>query len=86
MSLTIGEPVIPMTDTIMLFVSQVNKTRVTAPGIGMYDAVRLHSAADNGLQSLSGTVGNDLRIYLSATLKDAENRDFTISAAGHIFL
>ncbi|MBP1709183.1 MAG: hypothetical protein H6Q46_167, partial [Deltaproteobacteria bacterium] len=38
MPLTIGKLVIAMVDTIMLFVSQVNQTTVTAPGIGVNNA------------------------------------------------
>jgi len=81
MPLTIGKLVIAMVDTIMLFVSQVNQTTVSAPGIGMNNAVRLHLAADNGLQGLSGAVSNDLCVNLAATLKDAKNGGFTISTA-----
>ena len=81
MSLTIGKLVITMVDTIMFFVSQVNQTTVTAPGIRMNNALRLHLAADDGLQGLSGAVRNDLGINLAATLKDAEDRGFIIRAA-----
>ena len=81
MSLTIGKLVIAMVDTIMLFVSQVNQTTVAAPGIRVNNALRLHPAADNGLQGLSSTVRNDLGINLAATLKNAEDGGFTISTA-----
>ena len=73
MPLPIGKLVIAMVDTIMLFVSQVNQPTVTAPGIGVNNALRLHLAADNGLQGLSGAARNDLCINLAATLKNAEN-------------
>lgn len=53
-----------MVDTIMLFISQVNQTAVTTPGVGMNNAIRLYSAADNGLQGLSGTVRQDLCVDL----------------------
>jgi len=81
MSLTIGKLVIPMVDTIMLFVSQVNQPRVTAPGIGVNNAVRLHLTSDNGLQGLSGTVRDDLCIDFAAALEDAEDGGFAISTA-----
>jgi hypothetical protein len=45
------------------------------------DTVRIYSVADNGLQCLSGTIGNDLCINITPTLKDAKYRGFTISAA-----
>ena len=80
MALTIGKLVIAMVNTIMFFVSQVNQTTVTAPGIRMNNALRLHLAADNGLQGLSGAVRNDLGINLAATLKDSEDGGFTISS------
>ena len=57
MPLTIGKLVIAMVDTIMLFVSQVNQTTVTAPGIGVNNALRLHLTADNGLQGLGEVIG-----------------------------
>ena len=79
MALTIGKLVTAMVETIMLFVSQVNQTTVSAPGIGVNNALRLHLAAGNGLQGLSSTVGNDLGIDLAATLKNAENRGFAIN-------
>ncbi len=81
MPLTIGKLVIAMVDTIMLFVSQVNQTTVTAPGIGVNNTLRINLAANNGLQGLSSAVRNDLGINLATTLKDAENGGFTISTA-----
>ena len=80
MTLTIGKLVIAMVDTIMLFVSQVNQATVAAPGIGVNNALRLHFAANNGLQGLSSAVRNDLGIDLAAPLQDAEDCGFTISA------
>ena len=80
MSFAICKLVLSMVDTIMLFVSQVNQTTVTAPGVGMNNAIRLYSAADNGLQGLSGTVRNDFCVDLATALKDTKYRCFTISA------
>ena len=60
MPLAIGKLVIAMVETIMLFVSQSNESTVTAPSIGVNNALRLHLAADNGLRGLSGAVGKDL--------------------------
>jgi hypothetical protein len=53
MPLTIARLVIAMADTAMFFVSQVNQFTVTAPGIGVNNAFRLHFNADNGLHARS---------------------------------
>ncbi len=63
MPLTIGRLVIAMADTVMFFVSQVNQFTVTAPGIGVNNAFRLHFTADNGVQGLSSPVRNNFSLH-----------------------
>ena len=46
----------------------------------MNNAIRLYSAADNGLQGLSGTVRRDLCVDLATALRDTKYRCFTIGA------
>jgi hypothetical protein len=46
----------------------------------MNNAIRLYSAADNGLQGLSGTVRYDLFVDFATALKDTEDRSFSVSA------
>ncbi len=80
MSLAIGKLVLSMMHTIMLFITQVNQACISTPGIRMNNAIRFYSAADNGLQGLSGAVRNDLCVDLAASLKDTEDGCFPISA------
>ena len=80
MSLAICKLVLSIMYTIMLFVSQVNQSTITAPGVRMNNAVRFHSAANDGLQGLPGTIRNNFRVDLATALKDAEDRGFTIGA------
>ena len=60
MSFAVCELVLPMVDTIMLFVAQVNKATVAAPVIRMHDAVRLsirpRIMASSVLLAQSGTI------------------------------
>ena len=61
MSLSIGEFVGSMMDTIMLFVPKVNQTAVPAPRVRMNYAIRINASTNNGLQCFSGAIGDDLR-------------------------
>ena len=80
MSLAICKQVLSMVYTIMFFVTYVNQTAITTPGVRMNNAVRFHSAANDGLQGLPGTIRHDLRVDLAAALKDTKDRGFTIGA------
>ena len=51
----VGKFILSLMDTIVFFVSQVNKAIVTAPGVRMDDSFRgFHFAGDNGQQGLPG--------------------------------
>jgi hypothetical protein len=65
----------------MLFIAQVNQARVATLGVRMNDAVRLYSAANNGLHGLSGTIGYDLCVDIATALEDAKYRSFAVSTA-----
>jgi len=61
-SSAVGELVLPVVNTIMLFVAQINQAAVATPRVGMDHAVRIDSAPNDGQQRLSGTIRHDLRI------------------------
>ncbi len=44
----VGELVLSVMNTIMLFVAQINQAAVAAPGVGMDHAVRIDSAPNDG--------------------------------------
>ena len=77
-SSAIGELVLSVVNTIMLFIAQINQAAVATPGIGMDHTVRIDSAPNDGQQCLSGTVGHDLGIDAASSLEDSKNRGFTI--------
>ncbi len=80
MSLSVGEFVGSMMDTIMLFEPEVNQTAVTTPSIRMDYTIRINASPDNGLQCFSGTVRNNLSVHMAAALQDTENWGFSVSS------
>ena len=49
---------------------------VALPAVGIDDAIGDDLALNNRQQSSAGSIGNDLRVNLPATLEKPENRDF----------
>lgn len=68
--------VLPMMDTIMLFVSQINQSAISTPGVRMDHAVRIDSAANDGLERLPGTIGHDLGVDITSSPENAKHRGF----------
>lgn len=81
MSFAISKLILSMMNTIMLFIAQVNQAHVATPGVRMNDAIRFYSAVNDGLQSLSGTIGYDLCVDIATALEDAKYRRFAINTA-----
>lgn len=80
MFLTLGEFVGSMMDTIMLFESEVNQTVITAPSVGINYAIWINASPNNGLQGFSGTVRDNLCVYMTSTLQDTENWRFSVGS------
>jgi len=72
--------ILPMMDTIMLFVSQINQSAISTPGVRMDHAVGIDSAANDGLERLPGTIGHDLGVDMTSSLENAKHRGFPIGA------
>ena len=81
MFLSLGEFVGSMMDTIMLFEPEVNQTVITAPSIGINYAIWINASPNNGLQGFSGTVRDNLCVYMTSTLQDTENWRFSVGSA-----
>jgi len=77
----LGELVLAMLDTIVLFVAQVHQAVVASPAVGVNHALGVHLPPDDGLQSGLGAIRHDLGIDLATPLQDAEDRSFAIGAA-----
>jgi hypothetical protein len=85
-SLSLGEFVVSMVDTVMLLVPEVNQTAVTTPRVRMDYAIRIDPAANDGKQCFPGAVRNDLWVNVSASLKDFENRCLSVGSAASLSL
>lgn len=81
MSLAIGEFVGSVMDTIMLFEPEVNQTVITTPSIGIDYAIRINASPNDGLQCFSGTVRDNLCVYMPSTLQDTKNWRFSVGSA-----
>ncbi len=62
-SSAVGELILSVANTIMLFVAKIKQAAVAAPRIGMNHAARIDSAPNNGQQRLSDTVVIDLETF-----------------------
>ena len=63
-------------DADMLVVADVHEAVIAAPAIGEEDAGGIDLAPENGLESLSRAVRDDLRVDAALALIDAEDRLF----------
>src|SRR5437762_2086606 len=71
------ELVLPMIDSIVLRVADINQAIVAAPPVRVDDRLRGNATANNGLQSSLLAVGHDLRIDTAFALQEAEDRCLT---------
>jgi hypothetical protein len=58
-------------------VSDVDQTIITAPSVGVDDALQADLSPNDRLKSVLGTVGNDLGIDLPVSLEETENDGLT---------
>lgn len=74
---SMSEFIVSMTNTIMLFVSHINKVVVSTPVVRVDDTVRIDFPADYCPEGFPGTVGYDLGIDFATALEDDKDRCFT---------
>lgn len=80
-SSAVGDLVLSVVNTMMLFVAQIDQAAVTAPEIGIDHAVRFDSAPNDGQQGLSGAIRQDATAgleHLSYNLLTYTNLDSVI--------
>jgi hypothetical protein len=87
MRLFLNKFIIPMVNSKMLLIAQIDQPIIPSPSIRMNDSVKLNTPPDNGLKRLSGTtgggsdqrvtfglaIGNDFSIDLSITFENTKD-------------
>ncbi len=81
MALVVSKLVLPMIDSVMFTVTDINQPVLTAPAIRVDNRRERDATANNGLQSGFLTVRYDLGIDLVITLEQAEDNGFTTGSA-----
>jgi hypothetical protein len=75
------ELALPMMDSEVLGVADINEAIIAAPAVRVDDCFESHATANNGLQRGLFAVGNDLRIDRTITLEDTEDDGLARCAA-----
>src|SRR6201989_3433812 len=75
------ELALPVVDSEVLGVSDINQPVVAAPAIRIYDRFGRDTTANNGLQSGFLAVRHDLRVDLAISLQESEDDGLTRRAA-----
>ena len=68
--------IMTMFNSIMFFISHINKTIIASPGIRMNHTIRVHFASNDALKRLFSAIRNDFSIYFTTSLKDTKYRCF----------
>ena len=76
-----GELIFSVIDAHVFFESQVHQSIVPSPAIGMDHALKIYTAADNGLQRDLPTIRHDLGVDFAVAFEDDKNNGLTESAA-----
>src|SRR2546423_1820420 len=69
--------VLPVVDSVVLRVADINEAIVAAPPVRVDDCLRLDATANNSLQSSLRAVGDDLRLDTAFALQESEDRSLT---------
>ena len=78
MAFTINKLISSVVYPIMLFIAQVYKAIIATPSIRVDDAIRIHSAAYDGLERGFRAIRDDFSVYFTPTFKDAKYRRLSI--------
>lgn len=65
--------VVSMPHPVMFLISQINKTGIASPCVGMYYALRVNSASNYALQRCFSAIRDYFRINASMSLENAKN-------------
>lgn len=68
--------VLPVMDSVVLLVAQIDEAVIAPPAIRVDDAVEVDPSPDNGLQRGLSAIRDDLGVDFSVSLEDAEDRCF----------
>jgi len=71
---------LPVVDTKMLLVVQVDQAIITTPAVGVNNALYVGLTSNNGLQRNGFGIRNDFGVYFPIALENTENDGFPTSA------
>lgn len=75
-----GKLVLPMINSVMLRVANINKSVVAAPAVTMDNRLRSNATANNGLQCGFRAVRHNLRIDFAVALQESEDTSLATSS------
>jgi hypothetical protein len=75
------ELVLPMIDSVMLRVADIDQAVIAAPPIAMNHCLRRDATANNGLKRGFRAIGHDLRIDLAVSLQQPKDRSLATGSA-----
>ena len=76
MCVLVGKFVMGMLDSKVLLIPQIDKAIISSPTIGVDDALKADSTADNSLECRFRAVRDNFRVHLAITLDQAKNNSF----------